>query len=599
MAGVTVKLQNNTNGEKATVEERERERESRKLKFLCQKLDTMMESTEAGDPPAALNSSSGNSDKDDADNDDGKGIVEGSSNDISSSSAYAEGAGTDGATNSETDEPTGSESKEPSTTPVLDDEKVSDGDEKANEGIDHLASAKPVEEEIVFEEVVMSDEDDEEMIEIEVGDDDDDDDEAGGSGEDDYRSNDANDFNSEDLYSIEEEGQMADDTEKGGEGGDGDGDGDSDGYDESVKEGTLIADVINPSKKEDDDDEDKLFDELALRNSKKLATPTYDDTSGGDRNEGDVETPPPSTPATIPVCHVHKKPCRVLTANSKLNKGRKFYKCALPPHQECDFFQWADGLPTDKRRNRALSSSSSSPRGGGSGTPAATTRTITTTTTTTRTTTSPRAAPPKRNNKGAGLFYLMLLFLCLLVAGIAVAMYLFYADDDDDSKTPTRSPSLSTGGTTPFDPIQNDCDLSGLRHPHVIDQCRCSGEIETVADDVQLRYDMHVFNFAPSVYAEFNDDKTSCSVRNQALVWLSTANDNEFDAQERRQRFALATVFISLHGEEWNDSGRWLSSSPSCEWGGVVCDSQNVLQKLSIDSNLAGGTVSIQLDSFA
>lgn len=44
------------------------------------------------------------------------------------------------------------------------------------------------------------------------------------------------------------------------------------------------------------------------------------------------------------LCPGHSLPCRLLTSRSSSNNGREFYKCSLPVDQQCDFFQWADGI---------------------------------------------------------------------------------------------------------------------------------------------------------------------------------------------------------------------------------------------------------------
>lgn len=49
----------------------------------------------------------------------------------------------------------------------------------------------------------------------------------------------------------------------------------------------------------------------------------------------------------IPLCPGHNEPCRVLTSNTATNKGRKFYKCARPQEEQCDYFEWADGLESN------------------------------------------------------------------------------------------------------------------------------------------------------------------------------------------------------------------------------------------------------------
>lgn len=46
----------------------------------------------------------------------------------------------------------------------------------------------------------------------------------------------------------------------------------------------------------------------------------------------------------VPLCPGHNEPCRILTSNTATNKGRQFYKCARPQEEQCDFFEWADGM---------------------------------------------------------------------------------------------------------------------------------------------------------------------------------------------------------------------------------------------------------------
>jgi hypothetical protein len=46
----------------------------------------------------------------------------------------------------------------------------------------------------------------------------------------------------------------------------------------------------------------------------------------------------------FPSCPGHGVPCRILTAGTAANEGRQFYKCSLPEGEQCDFFEWADGV---------------------------------------------------------------------------------------------------------------------------------------------------------------------------------------------------------------------------------------------------------------
>ena len=46
----------------------------------------------------------------------------------------------------------------------------------------------------------------------------------------------------------------------------------------------------------------------------------------------------------VPLCPGHNEPCRILTSSTATNNRRQFYKCARPQGDQCDFFEWADGV---------------------------------------------------------------------------------------------------------------------------------------------------------------------------------------------------------------------------------------------------------------
>jgi hypothetical protein len=53
-----------------------------------------------------------------------------------------------------------------------------------------------------------------------------------------------------------------------------------------------------------------------------------------------------------PRCPGHGRPCRLLTVrNTTVNMGRQFYKCSMPEGDQCDFFQWADGMENNSDTN--------------------------------------------------------------------------------------------------------------------------------------------------------------------------------------------------------------------------------------------------------
>jgi hypothetical protein len=207
--------------------------------------------------------------------------------------------------------------------------------------------------------------------------------------------------------------------------------------------------------------------------------------------------------------------------------------------------------------------------------------------------------PPKRSK--AGYWLCCIITLALLGLGGFFGYWLTRLEEEDElptveefndiSPAPTQAPTV--GSTTEFDPIRGDCNFMDLKNPHVVDQCSCVGEIQIIADDVRLRYETHLEVFIPSLYQEFEEDISSCSVRNQALVWLSSANDADFDIDERQERYGLATVFAGLGGNKWSDRQNWLSMSDVCDWSGVECNESGKVQRLVLAGNNAIGTVRI------
>lgn len=198
-------------------------------------------------------------------------------------------------------------------------------------------------------------------------------------------------------------------------------------------------------------------------------------------------------------------------------------------------------------------------------------------------------------------YWLVCLLVCGLLAGGGYAGWYLVNEDGSDTpnlkegenqtRAPTQAPTPAL--VTTFDPVQGNCKLKALSDPHPIDQCRCNGEIATIAEDIQGRYEVHLTSFISSVYGEYPDDISSCTARNQALVWLSSGNDYQFTEEERTERFALATLYASLSGSNWTSQGQWLSEEGICTWQAVTCDDQGFVENLVLSDNSLKGIVSI------
>jgi hypothetical protein len=219
-------------------------------------------------------------------------------------------------------------------------------------------------------------------------------------------------------------------------------------------------------------------------------------------------------------------------------------------------------------------------------------------------------APPRKREKISPL--VPICFCVVIITAFLVVLFLVILDDDEttDKVAPITLPPVvpifpgipggfpipDVAGTMPLDPFQAggnlSCDFTDLMQPHVIDQCACGGSIDILANDVIARYQNLVETFIPTITNDFTDSITSCSVRNQALVWLSTGVNNAGESEELRlQRFALAELFIEMGGETWSDSTNWLSENSVCTWFGVSCGDQRSVQGLALDGNNLSGEV--------
>jgi bloom syndrome protein len=106
-------------------------------------------------------------------------------------------------------------------------------------------------------------------------------------------------------------------------------------FDDDVVE---IVDIVD----DDDVSPRSRRDEIYARNT--TAT-TYTNATTTPAASYVPPVPPFSqTNSDAPLCPGHNMPCIKLTARTATNQGRVFYKCCLPEGEQCDFFQWCDGI---------------------------------------------------------------------------------------------------------------------------------------------------------------------------------------------------------------------------------------------------------------
>lgn len=204
---------------------------------------------------------------------------------------------------------------------------------------------------------------------------------------------------------------------------------------------------------------------------------------------------------------------------------------------------------------------------------------------------------PLPSPKSCWYWICCLLFFLLVGGGAGVGYWLTTLGGDDVTvlanmtltSPPTEAPSTSL--STEFDAVQGNCNFGGVDNPNPIDQCDCFGRISGLESDIRDRYLYNREYFIPEYVPDFNDDISSCSPRNQALVWVSSGVDTKRSKSERAQKFALATVFASLGGGKWKNNTNWLADEDVCTWYGVNC-TETKITELELAGNDLVGTVS-------
>lgn len=193
------------------------------------------------------------------------------------------------------------------------------------------------------------------------------------------------------------------------------------------------------------------------------------------------------------------------------------------------------------------------------------------------------------------LYWIVCLILFGLVgAGAGVGYWLTTRDSDalpisnssPRTSPPTMAPSLPV--STEFDAPQGKCNFDGLPYPNPIDQCVCSGEISVIEEDIRKRYDYNLDFFIAEYFNDYDDDISSCSPINQALVWISSGNDIQLTRTQRAQKFALAVIYASMGGTQWSNNSNWLANEDVCTWFGVSCAEDYVTELVLDDNNLIG-----------
>jgi hypothetical protein len=204
----------------------------------------------------------------------------------------------------------------------------------------------------------------------------------------------------------------------------------------------------------------------------------------------------------------------------------------------------------------------------------------------------------------------ILVFLFLASAILLVVLLVVVKDKESRASGPTMAPTpkpflpleptnngnIEAAATTLFSPFGNTCSWgASVTQPNVLDQCACFGTVDFIASDVRARWTDLVENFiVPTVYPDWNEDISSCTPKNRALLWMSSGifNGGEISNLLKLQRYSLALLYTEQQGMNWRSSSNWMSELDVCVWEGVECNGDSYVQFLDLSRNRLAGQVS-------
>jgi hypothetical protein len=179
--------------------------------------------------------------------------------------------------------------------------------------------------------------------------------------------------------------------------------------------------------------------------------------------------------------------------------------------------------------------------------------------------------------------YIVLLVVVLVVAGVVAAVVVLTGKDDDD-KVITAPPLAEKTEAPTAAPIILAPEDSLIHMLAAIDK---NNVAFTLIDDA---LPAEVEDVAS--YEGLQDDPTATPA-SRAMSWLFFT-DGQNVRDELIYRWALASIYYSMGGENWLNQDNWLSDKNICEWHGLDCDAFDVLREIDLSNNNVAGEVPLE-----
>ena len=167
------------------------------------------------------------------------------------------------------------------------------------------------------------------------------------------------------------------------------------------------------------------------------------------------------------------------------------------------------------------------------------------------------------------IYCVVAIALLVVIAVVVVLVILLGGEDTNNSNSPIAQPTLAP--TLP--PLTAETKLAA-----VLAAFESKSHTGTLWDETNMPNDI-------SYYSTIDD--SSATANQRAMKWLLSDEYQYSDEGTASFRFAVATLYYSLGGENWKDSTNWLSSNSTCDWYGLKCEigSTTLVREVTLDGN--------------
>lgn len=170
-------------------------------------------------------------------------------------------------------------------------------------------------------------------------------------------------------------------------------------------------------------------------------------------------------------------------------------------------------------------------------------------------------------------------FVILVVISIVVGVLVSKNNGDSDASgagieyipAPTKAPTM------PPTSIPVDLELALVRD-----------EVNLLDATLPLLQDL------PNTAAFYEGlmDDVNATPQQKAMAWL-LFQDQLKDPAESALRWALASIYFQMGGQEWASAEGWLSNDPLCTWEHISCD-RGTLQEIDLDQKNLTGNIALE-----